>query len=174
MSACTRARRCKLVPYNKTDAAESLGGDGCCPGQTGHHVLPDEMTKDGNCEGYSKGGAPTVCVEGVNNGNGSHKLIHKNFDKGIQRHVDGFFGSKDSISYAKARDLGLESIQSTFPESKCDTKCLRAQLDAYYSKKCKKSLPPVSGTNKRRTDPDAGNANVSGRPYHLLARLRSV
>lgn len=159
LSACTRARRCKLVPYNKTDAAESLGGDGCCPGQTGHHVLPDEMTKDGNCEGYTKGSAPTVCVEGVNNGNGSHKMIHGNFDKGIQRHVDSFFGSKDSISYTKARDVGVSSIQKTFPESKCDAKCLKAQLDAYYNTKCKKSLPPLSGIPKKKPASTSGNAN---------------
>jgi hypothetical protein len=144
LNACTRARRCKLVPYNKTGAAESLGGDGCCPGQTGHHILPDEMTKNGNCPGYTKGSAPTVCVEGANNSNGSHGMAHQALDRGIQRHRNGWFGS-DTLSYGKARDIGVRSVQETFPESKCDTKCLRAQLDAYYKSKCNKPLPAVSG-----------------------------
>jgi hypothetical protein len=155
LSACTRARRCKLVSFNKTDTENSLGGYGCCPGQTGHHVLPDEMTKDGNCTGYTKGSAPTVCVEGVNNGNGSHKLIHDSMDNGIQGHKESIFNlKKNQISYGKARDLGISSVQRTFPESKCDAKCLRAQLDAYYKDKCQRPLPPVSGKKKRRTDDD--------------------
>lgn len=152
--ACTRARRCMLVSYDSTKTAASLGGNGCCPGQTGHHVLPDEMTKNGNCPGYEHGNAPTVCVEGTNGGNGSHKMIHKKMSEGINAHIDDFFfGSKDAISYNKARDLGIASLQQTFPESKCDPKCLRAQLDAYYKKKCTKPLPPVAGvsTGKRGT-----------------------
>ena len=40
---CMRARKCFLVPYKKTNAANSWAGNGCCPGQTGHHVLPDAM-----------------------------------------------------------------------------------------------------------------------------------
>lgn len=40
---CLRARKCVLVPYNKSDEATQWAGKGCCPGQTGHHVMPDAM-----------------------------------------------------------------------------------------------------------------------------------
>ncbi len=151
LDPCTRARRCMLVPYDKTQTATSLGGSGCCPGQTGHHVLPDEMTKNGNCPGYEHGEAPTVCVEGANGSNGSHGRIHRNMSERIRRHTRGLFGNPDAISYTKARDLGIRSMEDTFPESKCDSKCLRAQLDAYYKKKCTKPLPPLAGVAKPKS-----------------------
>lgn len=162
LNACTRARRCLLVPYGDTLTEPSLGGKGCCPGQTGHHVLPDEMTKDGNCPGYTKDGAPTVCAEGANNSNGSHGLIHRNLDAMVQRHKSSLLGkvmgNGDTVSYGKARDMGVRSVQETFPESKCDTACLRAQLDAYYKDKCKSTLPAVSGL------PKGGNTGPSRGP----------
>lgn len=152
LNPCTRARRCILVPYNKTGTLGSLGGHGCCPGQTGHHVLPHEMTKDGACPGgtpgYTKGSAPTVCVEGVNNSHGTHGTIHKNLAK-LMKDSTGpnilGFGRKDTLSYDEAANLGVESIRDTFPESRCRAKCLKAQLDAYYKNKCTKPLKPKAG-----------------------------
>jgi hypothetical protein len=41
---CLRARKCMLVPFNQTGAVRaSRHGQGCCPGQTGHHILPGAM-----------------------------------------------------------------------------------------------------------------------------------
>jgi len=40
---CMRARKCLLVPYSKADTANGWAGKGCCPGQTGHHLMPDAM-----------------------------------------------------------------------------------------------------------------------------------
>lgn len=57
LNPCTRARRCLLVKFGKTGTAPSMGGEGCCPGQTGHHVIADEAAK-GGCSGYSKSGSP--------------------------------------------------------------------------------------------------------------------
>lgn len=147
LNACTRARRCLLVPYGKTFAPDHISGKGCCPGQTGHHILPDEMTKDDNCPGYTKNGAPTICAEGANNSNGTHGRIHRRLEAMIENHRKSFFGGL-TMSYGKARDRGIESIHLTFPESKCDTACLRAQLDAYYKDKCKSTLPALSGAPK--------------------------
>lgn len=159
LNRCTRARRCKLVPYSKAGGPGSIGGDGCCPGQSGHHVIPDEAAK-GNCDGYTHGGAPTICVEGANNSNGTHGKIHTALDNSVQDHKDGGpFGisASDTISYGKMRELGIKSIQTTFPESRCDEKCLRAQLDAYYKDKCKKPLAAKSGAgNKGNTGSSAG------------------
>jgi hypothetical protein len=159
LNACTRARRCILVPYNNTGTVSSLAGNGCCPGQTGHHVLPHEMTKGGECPGYTKGSAPTVCVEGVNNTHGTHGMIHRSLKKMMDDYRNGWFGENTTLSYGKARDLGVKSIQRTFPESKCSEACLRAQLDAYY--KCNKPLPAVAGTTETGTalDEEPGTSN---------------
>ncbi|WP_211243491.1 PAAR-like domain-containing protein [Chitiniphilus eburneus] len=45
--ACLRARKCTLVPYSKSGTnIANWAGQGCCPGQTGHHLLPDSMFRD--------------------------------------------------------------------------------------------------------------------------------
>jgi len=151
LNACTRARRCLLVPYKKTGTMRSLNGEGCCPGQSGHHILPDEMTKDGNCPGdggYKPGDAPTVCVEGTNNAMGTHGQIHDVLVGQMKNYRNGFFGS-DTMDYETARNKGIVSVMKTFPESNCNRKCLAAQLDAYYKKKCTKQLPAVAGKKEK-------------------------
>lgn len=153
LNPCTRARRCLMVPYGKTDTASSMMGGGCCPGQTGHHVIPEEAV--GSCDNYSHSGAPTVCVEGTNNANGTHGKIHGDLEDRVNKHKDSFFGG-DIISYGKMRDIGIKSVQRTFPESKCDEKCLRAQLDAYYADKCKKPMTAAAGAPARGKSPNAG------------------
>lgn len=162
LNDCTRARRCLLVKFSKTGTAASMGGEGCCPGQTGHHVIPDEMAKNG-CTSYSRSTAPTVCVEGTTSGNGTHKKIHDNYEERIKDHRKGGFFSAGSntIDYKQASKYGVKSIQETFPESKCDPNCLQAQLDAYYGDKCKVEMPAVSGASgaERAPAPDSGSDN---------------
>ena len=144
INKCTRARRCLLVKFDKTGTLESLGGDGCCPGQTGHHILPDAMTRDGNCPGYTKEGAPTLCVEGTNNAMGTHGQIHDVLVRQMNQYKGSIFGGP-TMSYETARNKGVASVMTTFPESNCDRKCLKAQLDAYYKAKCTKQLPATAG-----------------------------
>ncbi len=83
---CINARKCKLVSYNSSRNTDGnldtqLGRKGgCCPGQTGHHLVPNSWAEN-NCEGkYSEGGAPVVCVEGFRNDHGSHGKIHDAMD----------------------------------------------------------------------------------------------
>lgn len=162
LNACTRARRCILVPYRNTSTRKSMGGHGCCPGQTGHHVLPDEMTKGGKCPGYSAGAAPTLCVEGVNNHHGSHGRIHNRLARHIKHHRESpFFGENETLSYDQARDIAVKSIRETFPESRCSEDCLKAQLDSYYKSKCTAPLPAVAGDAGRKpaSSTDADNAS---------------
>ncbi len=105
-SPCLNARKCSLIPFNKTSAEDQAkNADGCCPGQTGHHVMPDAMfrklrptsadqrdyeTRNGSrtlsgrdkkptqdCwDNYTEGGAPTICLEGTSNHGGSHGKMH--------------------------------------------------------------------------------------------------
>jgi hypothetical protein len=145
LNACTRARRCMLVQYNDTKGADGLlDGKGCCPGQSGHHLLPEEMMEGraaGTCSKYSHGTAPTICVEGTNNKHGSHGKIHANLRDRINNYKKGaLFGlgpKRDTISVDDAIELGARSVQNTFPESRCDKKCLIAQLEEYYKNRAK-------------------------------------
>ena len=83
LDPCVRARKCMLVPYENTTGtpkavAQANHGNGCCPGQTGHHILPNAMVEPANCPGYDYDKAPTICLEGTKNleGHGSHGMAH--------------------------------------------------------------------------------------------------
>ena len=73
---CAAARRCRLLPYN---AEPRNGIDGCCPSQTGDHLIPKSSffetsvkAKDlmpdwqaaGKKTGYNIAKAPCMCAEG--------------------------------------------------------------------------------------------------------------
>lgn len=149
--ACIRARKCKLVAYEKTDPLESArSGDGCCPGQTGHHVMPGSMLgrkSDGSTDpdfenpcasSYDHDNAPTMCLEGANNTHGSHGAAHTALGievKTYQAKQKAAGGTPGRIPYREAREASLRAIKTVAPW--CDIKCLRAQLDSYY-KDCDK------------------------------------
>lgn len=140
---CLRARKCKLVPYSKTSnpKTQANSGEGCCPGQTGHHVLPDSMFYDyvpdgkgGSKQGpqrkcwgkYKHGDAPTMCLEGTTNNaaNGSHGLAHAATEEIIKRHRNS-----PNMRYTTARDE--ISAELAIPYG-CSPACIKAQLDKYY------------------------------------------
>ncbi|WP_084151505.1 HNH/endonuclease VII fold toxin-2 domain-containing protein [Paracidovorax oryzae] len=136
LNPCIRARRCALVPYRETlNPLSGRDGKGCCPGQSGHHVLPSAMFE--GCPGYSEGDAPTICVEGTNNRHGSHGTIHAKLMKEL-----------DDLDYATGKiiprgaqitkegviNAGVRSVASAFPESGCDDRCIKSQLHAFYDR----------------------------------------
>lgn len=165
LDACTRARRCQMVPMKEThdgnklkcdgdvptedtDISGPAHGKGCCPGQTGHHMLPGAMFK--KCGAYQSMGAggcphqnaPTVCVEGVNNAHGTHGAIHRQLDKQLTNNYP------NGMTVDQAVDEGADSVRSTFPESGCSKKCLKAQLHNFYDKfKGCEPLQPSAGSN---------------------------
>ncbi len=139
LNPCVRARRCSLVPYGKTDG---LTGHGCCPGQTGHHLIPDSAVRDSGCTGYNYKEAPTVCAEGTGNSHGgSHQMLHDKLEKRMRGHREKTLSNK--ISYTQYRDHAIMTFYGTFPESNCSKDCLKAQLDAHY--KCPNDLDAASG-----------------------------
>jgi GHH signature containing HNH/Endo VII superfamily nuclease toxin 2 len=144
VNPCLQARRCQLVPFNQTRAdQQARSGKGCCPGQTGHHVLPSEMMED--CKEYTadkERNAPTVCVEGVNNQHGSHGIIHGKLDDMMAEHRKKT--GSDSITNDQAIDAGVKSHNETFKPA-CDPKCLKAQLKSYYDKLCDGKMKPRGG-----------------------------
>lgn len=135
MNPCIRARRCSLVPYNQTENPAAANGKGCCPGQSGHHVLPSSMFKD--CPEYKAAEAPTICVEGTTNSHGSHGLIHGMLGANLGDLM--YKGGKQippgaPIMKKDAIEAGAKSVEDAFPLSKCDTRCIKAQLSAFYDK----------------------------------------
>lgn len=144
---CVRARKCSLVPYDETKTADGQAktGKGCCPGQTGHHLLPDAMFREPGAEKagsgrdskpplkcwakYTEGGAPTICLEGTSNNptNGSHGAFHLASEKIIAP----IRNRTATMAYPEARD---EMARMTSLVYGCSADCIKAQLDAYYKK----------------------------------------
>ncbi|MDK2126513.1 HNH/endonuclease VII fold toxin-2 domain-containing protein [Parachitinimonas caeni] len=149
---CLQAKKCKFIPFKNTDKEkQAKDGKGCCPGQTGHHVMPDAMFRSldqpapssgtkkrkrndketfGCWGNYDEGDAPTICVEGTSNHGGSHGLMHDNSTK-----VLGDVLSQPEMDYRKARDLMSDALYDAFPN--CSKECTKAQLDNYYKKAIK-------------------------------------
>lgn len=127
---CIRARRCSLVPYEDSD---KLDGDGCCPGQSGHHALAGSMFE--GCPGYKHNKALTICVEGTSQYHGSHGVVHRALQNELQNlkrnGVPVPYGA--TITKGEAIDAAAESINKAFPGSGCDIECLKAQLRQSYS-----------------------------------------
>ncbi|EFV1554069.1 hypothetical protein HRM29_004512, partial [Salmonella enterica] len=71
-----------------------------------------------------------------------HKTVHDRLHLEVLA-----FGKRKPIKYdPTARHMAIMSFKTAFPESKCDVKCLEAQLDAFYSK-CKGDMKAKSGTS---------------------------
>lgn len=133
---CITARRCALKPYNATSSPgdQANSGAGCCPGQTGHHVIPGAMFKKNagknRCaKPYVHGNAPVICVEGADNSAGTHGIAHTELDALIDTYKAQNTNNKH-IEYETARDLSIEAVRKVNPD--CTVECLKAQLDAHY------------------------------------------
>lgn len=152
---CIQARRCSLVPFHETEGnsagsagkAQADSGKGCCPGQTGHHVMPGAMfdVQPQPCgKPYEHSKAPVICLEGTNNSAGSHGTAHG----ALEESMDVYKASgATTISYEDAREQSIAAVRKINPM--CSAACLRAQLDKFYKKEtnCKDSakLRPNAG-----------------------------
>ena len=145
---CLSARRCQLTPYTPTK-----GQAGCCPGQTGHHLVEaGSFFNKGRGEGgskaikgttlYNQHKAPCICVEGRNQYHGTHGLMHTYqsnaaLNSGAQSKritfEDDTSAREVSVNYGQAKSFGVAAVGKTFPESGCDPACTEAQLDAYHN-----------------------------------------
>ncbi|HTT22315.1 MAG TPA: PAAR-like domain-containing protein [Candidatus Sulfotelmatobacter sp.] len=156
-SACLAARRCSLQPYEKTEK----GKGGCCPGQTGHHLVEasafhvegrgdgtanlrtgNNVKLDG-CSGYDLNKAPCICVEGAGHGVGTHGLMHTfQSAKAMKCKVGSISDSTGKLTRStnkttvkKAQKDAAKAVTETFPESGCNKDCIEAQLKAYHQAK---------------------------------------
>ncbi len=178
---CLRARKCILVPFNKR-TPDKWAGKGCCPGQTGHHLLPDAMFRDAAgteqakaaykarkgsmkgwdrdmaptrpCwDGYSEDASPTICVEGNNQHMGSHKVMHQLTKEKLR--LGGHLG-KSEMSYPAARDLVTTEISATYG---CKKECLKEQLDSYYCGKAASKKPGCPDCEHAKVRPHDGTGD---------------
>ncbi|NHZ81342.1 hypothetical protein F2P44_18975 [Massilia sp. CCM 8695] len=187
LDTCLRARKCLLVPYKNADSdgrtdkeesarrtaasgkkatvtnskakSQAKHGHGCCPGQTGHHILPNAMVEGADCPGYDYDNAPTMCLEGANNAalHGSHGMAHNNLKVAMFDYTKKT--GKSKLSYADAKKHAIDAVQMA-GAIQCKRECLEAQLDAHY--KCDgKELNANAGVGggTKRTPPPVNNTD---------------
>jgi hypothetical protein len=178
---CLKALKCILTPYKDPQKLETIAQkpkprlNGCCPGQTGHHLPPKSYFK--NCKNYYKEdkkktgkNALVVCAEGVDQRSGSHGRLHdaqdieaaSKLEKG-KKLENGQF-AKDSLSFDNAIAAAIAAHQKTFPNNQCKEACLRAQLNNNKPlKDCKDSMiNPVDKEGGLLKRPDE-NVTIPGR-----------
>jgi hypothetical protein len=156
---CTRARKCNLVPYSTKDGksgVEPSDKGGCCPGQTGHHLIPNSAMT-GKCKPHYKASeAPTVCAEGFSQNMGSHKDLHVALADEHQELVKaGKVSADGTMSMDDAIGAAAKSHKETFPESRCSEDCIRAQLEGYYDQ-CKSAKPNMLDEQAKPVVPGNG------------------
>ncbi|SHO56850.1 PAAR-like domain-containing protein [Vibrio quintilis] len=172
---CLKARKCLLVPYNdnskiskdKKKISESYPSDdkfsvqkGCCPGQTGHHVIPELWAKKA-CKKkrkesdkhpiYQNAQAPTVCAEGNNGEIGGHGDLHAALNKRVSNHRGRRRNKDKTITLEDAIKMTALAHHSAIGQkSGCKMKCTKAQLTSYYKKECQcgDMLPQMRTGNK--------------------------
>lgn len=178
---CIRARKCNLVPHTTRTHFDGVGKSnvptsdgtgnnrGCCPGQTGHHLIPEAMIKPKpgedslGCQNYNHAAAPTVCAEGVNHSQGSHGRLHDNLDRELRAQKEASdnrwfdfrrtINSDGSMSMNDAIASAAEAHRASFPLSFCSRECIEAQLRDFYLKDCSGAkLRAVDKTGKPITD----------------------
>lgn len=162
---CLAARKCMLVPYRSqhqlneqgnnvqtvqgveeirpgrldTDMMGTIGmghSSGCCPGQTGHHLIPGAWVR-GVCTSYNHGKAPVICAEGQSQNDGSHKTLHDHLNNALADKGGNKKYPKDQVI-----EMAIDSHRKTYADSgdctvcigehPCSKECLRAQLEEAY------------------------------------------
>lgn len=167
LNDCTRARKCNLVPYKAQGAGNLLGqrgnskveaanGGGCCPGQTGHHLIPEGSLQE-QCKNYDHSMAPTVCVEGFSQNHGSHGRAHAALaNQHRLKAAAGKVAADGSMSMTDAVDAAAKSHKEAFPLSGCSMECIREQLESYY-KMCSGTRPHMVDEQAKQVTPTPPN-----------------
>jgi hypothetical protein len=155
---CHQKLRCVLSPYEPSK---------CCPNQTPHHLVEASAFQDAGREAgwsmkkgqpvkstsifgtnkYDQNAAPCICVEGENQHQATHGLMHASQNQAARDCAPGppalagsSFVTDKTTTLGAAQNSGAQAVQDNFPESNCDANCLKAQLKEYHEKKC--GMPP--------------------------------
>lgn len=172
---CVQAKRCQLVPYRPKS--------GCCPGQTGHHLVPKRAFKGRG--GYKPNKAPCVCAEGFSwhrndasafpDAEKTHPDLHDIQDYLEREAIDSPLPGRSpesAMTYSETRNSAVAAHQAVFPESGCNPDCLKAQLDAYHKEEAgvKEDDPVRTPGGLRRLD----QIEKTARDPSLVAKAREV
>lgn len=153
---CQSAMRCLLVPY-KANRNEPR----CCPGQTAHHLVEAgsffdkgrEATdwvqnKKGDwsiqrsmygAEKYDADRAPCICVEGENQHQGTHGLLHAHQNASCRKAPKVYtpmHPGTECRTLENAQQAGAQAVVDCLPEAGCDKGCIEAQLKRYHEERC--------------------------------------
>jgi hypothetical protein len=141
---CQEARNCMLVPYG------GAGSPNCCPGKTGHHLMPNSLLQStrgnsgtnvpGLTDTYNVNDGPCVCVKG-----GGHTETHGELHERSKEKLRGVLESGKPLTYDVAKTKVSEAHSETFP-GQCNQECIEAQIDA--SLKSHKSGKPIEVRQK--------------------------
>jgi hypothetical protein len=184
LDECLSARKCILQPYKRKTDGEGGKAIGCCPSQTGHHLVEKASFFEGGVqlgtfsskglEKYDEDMAPCVCAEGTSyNRGGTHELMHV-FQKAQNEKAPGGTlplgrGSKEFphvTTYGQAKESAANAHSKVFPASGCDPECIKAQLDAYHNQcgiKDSTKIKAVSEGVEPRLDEAAAQAQADER-----------
>lgn len=146
---CQRAKKCMLVPHTPRSSENQQG---CCEGETPHHVIEVHcFTEAGGrtskkrleeFKSYDDTRAPCVCVTGsrYKETHGQMHAIQNTAEKGAMDAAGprSQMGGKDNAwNYGAAKEGAVLAHQKTFPASgkdgkPCKKECLEAQMDNYH------------------------------------------
>lgn len=153
---CQSAMRCLLVPYKRRGSEPA-----CCPGQTAHHLVEAgsffeqgreatewAQNKKGGwfihramygAEKYDADRAPCICVEGENQHQGTHGLLHDHQNASCRKapkvHTPMHPGT-ECRTLENAQQSGAQAVVDCLPECGCDKGCIEAQLKRYHEQQC--------------------------------------
>lgn len=183
---CLAARRCALQPYKSTKSH-------CCSQQTGHHLIEaSALHKTGrggsdsiplkDIEDYSENMAPCVCAEGINQNTGTHGLMHTFQSASAAKCKEGRVPLSNNKSmtakkttYGEAKQEAAAAMKKTFPESKCDAKCIEAQLDAYHNQCGISDSTTIKAVETGQADVSAAEQAVKDRSKRVFdARTNGI
>lgn len=136
--ACTKAMRCLLRPY------KDEGENGCCPGQTPHHIPPQSML-NGKVAGYSHGDALCVCLEGASQHVGSHGENHAALD-----YLAGKKGVLDDKGCCTVKDYNTKvCAPAVAAQCGCEAKCIADQLNQHFKKQLESKVKHYQSNSKQ-------------------------
>lgn len=187
---CLRARKCMLVPFSK-DGAAKWAGKGCCPGQTGHHLLPDAMFRDngaktaaaksawaadpknlnakGKLKAMPRSKIPTRdCWDGYTE-SGSPTICVEGNNQHMGSHgvLHKITGARlEQLNMLGKRDMPYQDARDLLLETisgmyGCDKRCLQEQLDSYYCRKAASKGPGCPDCNHAKVTPHDGTGKQS-------------
>lgn len=187
---CMRARKCGLVPFGDTDsAADTWAGKGCCPGQTGHHLLPDAMfrstdqgakdkafaawkagyggTKDVKYGDMPRDKQPTMQCWSNYTEAGAPTVCMEGTNNAMGSHGAMHAATAIAIKqYAVKPEMSYTTARTLLAKELalygCDPACIEAQLDEYYCKAYSCGKPGQSCKDKlkdAKVTPHSGMAH---------------